>query len=712
MKQRRTILYLLTALVLVGVIAAGAILVRRGAAEAQTKTYDIILDYESLEDMARQSDESVAEWLARFREMGVDKLGLVESSLATLKESHPGVVRLDTVRNQISQMNWEKLYPAPVQQAMTRCTDKEDILVAITDPVIYRWALESYEERCDYPVTAIEGEDGIGYILLQKGPGLVTGKLMAEMPLGVLPEYLTLAEEYDYTVIPRTYPAEELNGMTFTRGVMEDYRQLATPYFIGGGKRIVGNDEPEKTLPELVAFLKETNMTIGVVEASDQSLNLQWEGLDELVKEGDYQAARVFSMWDYIRCRYKWYSYDGPEEITNCLYRAVQERSCRIIYLKMILDGELPEGYNASVDPDLPHVTDPEVYEEMLTELYDRLSAQGYTRETVEPLPLVEIPLVLMLLVAVGAIAAAVLLLNLVVPVPDKISLLLAAAGIVCAAGALVVLPNTGPILLSLGGGIVMPLVGCVGLAELTKPEKQRFHITVAGILGLLFALIVALVGAMFAAAPLSSSAYMLEMELYRGVKIMQLAPLGLFLLYLLKEIIWRKVFDADHVPLQQQKEALCAVADKTVKVRLLFLIAGGILLLAVAAVVMYYYLARTGHSTSVEASTLELELRNILEYYLPARPRTKEFLIGYPCLLLFVWARRKNLLPLGLVFGAGTAIGLTSVVNTLLHIRTLLAVSLVRIFIGALFGLAFGLVVVGVAELLYRLIQKRLRYV
>ena len=61
----------------------------------------------------------------------------------------------------------------------------------------------------------------------------------------------------------------------------------------------------------------------------------------------------------------------------------------------------------------------------------------------------------------------------------------------------------------------------------------------------------------------------------------------------------------------------------------------------------------------------------------------------------------------LPMIFGTGMTIGLVSVVNTFLHIRTPFLLSLLRTGWGILFGLLIGTAVVIVAELIYRLVRR-----
>ena len=78
------------------------------------------------------------------------------------------------------------------------------------------------------------------------------------------------------------------------------------------------------------------------------------------------------------------------------------------------------------------------------------------------------------------------------------------------------------------------------------------------------------------------------------------------------------------------------------------------LVLLMVGGAGGYYYLGRTGNAV-VAVSGLELRLREILESIFLARPRFKEFIIGYPALMVMVyWYRRYRLDLILLVLGFG----------------------------------------------------------
>ena len=133
-------------------------------------------------------------------------------------------------------------------------------------------------------------------------------------------------------------------------------------------------------------------------------------------------------------------------------------------------------------------------------------------------------------------------------------------------------------------------------------------------------------------------------------------------------------------------------------------------MILGVVALAGYYYLARTGHESSVGVSTMELLFRNTLEEALLARPRTKEFLIAFPGVMLAVYCAVRRLPFWTALFGLAGTIGMTSVCNTFMHIRTPLYLGVVRTGYAVLFGIVVGAVMIAGFELLYRIWNRFLK--
>ncbi|MDO5479031.1 MAG: DUF5693 family protein, partial [Clostridia bacterium] len=98
------------------------------------------------------------------------------------------------------------------------------------------------------------------------------------------------------------------------------------------------------------------------------------------------------------------------------------------------------------------------------------------------------------------------------------------------------------------------------------------------------------------------------------------------------------------------------------------------------------YYILRSGNVNTISA--LETAMRNAITAAFPARPRTKEFLIGYPCLVLFFYYVKHyniKLIQWGLAIGA--SILAASVTNTFCHVFADVSVMYMRVVNGVLLG-------------------------
>lgn len=113
-----------------------------------------------------------------------------------------------------------------------------------------------------------------------------------------------------------------------------------------------------------------------------------------------------------------------------------------------------------------------------------------------------------------------------------------------------------------------------------------------------------------------------------------------------------------------------------------------------ILAVLGFMYM-RTGNDNPAAVSGLELKLRDLLDRWLVVRPRTKEFLVGHPALLigLLLWNRNNGTkwrAVAGFLLVVG-AIGQTSIVNTMCHLHTPILLSLTRVAVGLFFGCIIG---------------------
>lgn len=711
---------LLVLLALLGLLASLVPIVNRVQTEESNKYYDYVLDYASLRSMARQSSQTEDEWLDLFRSLGVDKVALSEASALNLHDNAAIPVHAMTVKKAAESYGWENNYPAEVVSWLSESTDVSDAIIWTETAAAYEWMLDAFNVRFENfeAKTYLEGEHG--FIFIQQQENGMKGEKLLDLRLGIWPGTVELIERHGYQIVPRTVTQKDMNGTKFAEAYIDVLKHYNAPYFMNNGDELVGY-ESDEGWDLLVQYLNESGASVAMMEQNDQSQNQTWPGIEDLLNETGYRGIRVFNEWAYIQNRYQYCGYEGPEEITNTFFRAIAERNCKVIFLKMILEPDTDVSWDAD-EKEWVYITDPAEYEKMLADLDTRLAPLGYTRGTVPAMQMEDPSMLLKVVQGIGTAALLVMLFDLFFFIGKRWRTILLVLGALGFAGLAVLKPAMFRLILSMSGGIVMPSLAAVGLCRVLMEKRRtepqaKFGRVLGYTMGIsVLTILAAFCGSLLATSALSQLSYMIEMDLYRGVKIMQLIPIGLFILAYLLVYAYEETGARDavlaHVGPRGEKgrvKRFNAYFAQVMKMPMQLGWFVAIVVIAVAAVflllVFVYYIYRTGNSTTTPET--ELAFRNFLENTLIARPRTKEMLIGWPMLMLFIWSLRRGMKFLPMVFGMGMSIGLVSVVNTFLHIRTPFLLSLLRTGWGILFGLLIGLAAVVIAEGIYRLVRR-----
>jgi len=102
-------------------------------------------------------------------------------------------------------------------------------------------------------------------------------------------------------------------------------------------------------------------------------------------------------------------------------------------------------------------------------------------------------------------------------------------------------------------------------------------------------------------------------------------------------------------------------------------------------------YIMRSGNITFIKPSETEDIWRTFLEDLLIARPRYKEFLIGYPACLFFLFFRLRNSFEILPVLSLFIQMGQVSLLNTFCHFHSPLAMTILRCINGLWTGIIIG---------------------
>ncbi len=685
----------------------------RWQVEAANKTYDVILDYTELEWMAEQSDHDTAWWLKEFHDMGVSQVGLTEENLTTLMENSPLNVTATVMDEIMQDAGWREEYPEAFAAGIEDFgVDRFDVLVEAEGKEAVDFVVPALRER--FPAESFfcyqEGDsayilmDGTAGDALYGGKGaytntknkgfveredLLSSKLMY-VSLGLLPEKVEAIQAAGMAIVPRTLCYAGHNDTRYAQASVAGYEKhgITPAYIIAGGEALLGYDEGGDFVRD---YMERTGASLGMIETNVQRENIKQTGVEETAQATGCNAVRVFSMWDYVQYRYAYYGYEGAEEVANCIYRAIVERNIRAVYFKMV----------KATDDLHVYITDPEVYRDLFDSLDQRLAAHGISRGRASVMEDYQVPSLALLAVGLGAGVGGALLPDTFLPMKRKWTLLLTGAAVVCVAGAWKVLPNSFRLLASFASAVVFACLAAAFFLMAAKRTGQKLDQN-AGLLKILprsiailaIAAAISMAGAMMTAAPLSSTGFMLEMGIFRGVKAAQLLPLAFFCLLF---VSYYGLFEKDRKNDHLDPRDIFTALGWTIPM-------WAVLLMAAVGLAGYYYLARTGHETGVTISDTEMIFRNDLEYLLLARPRTKEFLVAFPGIMLAVYCAVRRLPFWTALFGLAGTIGLTSVCNTFMHIRTPLYLGFVRTAYSLLLGILVGALMIAGFELLLRL--------
>ncbi|MCL1941176.1 MAG: DUF5693 family protein [Synergistaceae bacterium] len=248
-----------------------------------------------------------------------------------------------------------------------------------------------------------------------------------------------------------------------------------------------------------------------------------------------------------------------------------------------------------------------------------------------------------------------------------KISVKHTAAFILCAAFVLPAMFYSQRVSV-LVGALVSVLIVVEASIVAMNPKRANFYSMLEGF-------VIAVMGGLSIAALFSEPLYMLRIRAFSGVKMTLMLPPVLVLLYDLHRRI--------------HPESLRETLSRPPLWGELML-AG--VLLAGAGIILF----RSDNVRVVPG--LEARAREFLERTLVARPRNKEILLGFPCLIFYYYAMRKGMWPhYREVLRLGVVMGFSSVVNSFCHFHTPLFFILIRQFNGLWVGVAIGILSVAV---------------
>lgn len=522
--------------------------------------------------------------------------------------------------------------------------DMKNTYLIMRDEEVYRYLLTQIEAKKKY---IFKDESNSDYYILGAH---FTARELEKLGLGFMPKDINAVKEAGMGFVPRLREWSDASPPDID--ILVD--SLKT---VPNLKIITFNDTVIPGAANL-PYLAEKISTLQVPVGSFEFFNQQ--GLQTLALMMGKNMVRGHSISEEEMLAY------SPATALERYTLAVSERNIRFLFVRLF-------GLNY---PD----TALEGALKLISAVKSGIEKEGFMVGQASVIPSLPFSRLIIFLIGLGVIGGGIIMMNALFPL--RLTALLGVLGIAGWLGLLYVTPDLARKGFALLSVVIFPVIG-----TFTVLDKEGRKLGGA-VLALIKLSCISLIGAVIMTGLLADRAFMLKIDAFTGVKLAHVLPLILVCAY----IILR-----DTKPLKKAAEFFnWPIQAKH--------ILGGIFLLGVLGI----YIIRTGNTGTMFVSSLETMLREGMDRLMGVRPRTKEFLIGHPAMLLVLYYG-YDFKKLALVlFGV---IGQISLVNTYAHIHTPLVISLIRSFHGMWLGIAIGTAAVIILNYALKLFAGRMRF-
>lgn len=640
-------------LVVLGIIAAIPVIYDRYRTESSSNNVELVYNYRGLVETASYQahpEEYLQQQLDQLKAAGVTSMAMFESTLDDFKKSR-----------RIMMFN------AGDVASMTKS------VIPTNDN--YTYILFTNEENAGRLSPLIEDTfTGIGIGVKpwefngQKGLILETSPEDAVLkPMQPDPIAFEMLRSKGFNIVPRMS-----DSLPYNQEAMD---KLLAYYQANGVKRVLFEGDSVKgfndneDMNSLQGFANLLNQ-YGIGIAAIENLKQPQKGLSKLAYDTDYNVARLYSLSDRDAAAL------SPETIADRFALATKDRNIRMLYINVAPSRNMTKAtITDSVDNIVKTLQEPgnaikqmenngfKMGQAGAFHIYDS-AGQRYFK----------------MVVVLGGVAFVALLVSYFIPALTLIAFVL---GLIGSAGLYVLKPTLFEQALALLVAISAPTIAVLlAVRKLNEMNAANAGLTSGrrlahAVVTYIKTAIISLSAIPFVIALLNNITYSLVLNQFRGVSLLHLAPIGLIAIYV---VLYR-----GGKPLQQIGKLF------RTPITLTWVVAAGVI-----GVLGLYYLSRTGNGGSV--SSIEMTLRTVLENTFHVRPRNKE-LVAHALFLLgiFVSLRYRNVVYL-MIFAV---IGQLSMVDTFAHIHSPMKISFVRDLLGLGLGFIFGLIAIGVWQVL-----------
>lgn len=680
----------LIAVIVLGLVCALWLNMTRHTIEQKNNTVEMALEYENVRRLAALEGLPEAEVLQKFKAAGVNTIMIFDTTLNRLaKHGVIDVATDESLRKDMALGNKGGVFEPVIANGLVQINAA--YIAEKEDKETFSDVLEDLRLRYGEARVKVVAEQPTR-IAMVLGSTAIIPEYRYDEPFGLLQAPLGLpradmrrvaAAGFNVAVRPQNYVgvSEKQIDAIFQRIADSGVKVHA---YMPCGKEVVGY--PDK-IGYMGKKMREQNMNLVMLEHYTQLRFANIDGMVELSEANNYNAARSYVIDELEQKKIT---------VGTALHRWAitdEERNIRVNYLRPFF---LPRDGKDLMTLNLEYVRN----------IRDSVKARGYEidkagvfadNKSAEYAPYFPNKIYFLPIVA-AVLAGVTMYLSLVFGLSKSKELMLWA--ILTAVGCGIMMVGRGLLLrqmLALAAAVVFPVLSMNVIFDIwdknKKDDTSIVMIIVYGLWQLALAITLSLVGAAFLSGILTDTRFLLEIDIYRGVKLTFMLPIILVaMLYVQRYRILQQLTNKlDHPVAALNKLANTSLTFKHVAV------------LFVILIILLYFVGRSGHTGGVPVPAIELKMRAFLEQVMYARPREKEFMVGHPAFFLAVMAAYRmapRLWQFALVCAA--VIGQGSLVQTFCHMRTPVVMSFVRALDGYAVGVVFGIVgVVALAAVL-----------
>jgi hypothetical protein len=641
----------LFAVLIIGLLACLMVAVRREFHEHRANRVEIVMDDQDFQSLARSYAYDQRAFLIALRRAGLTSLAVQEElggqvSSAPEAAFYAGTALLDQARLTGFRD------PVFARLAVHGIRSDEVYLVAYDAPTAARYARQLPLKFSARAVRVLRAKLPVVYAIRTQPDYFGT------VGLGLPDDRVALARELGLALVPRLqnderFRAPQIDALLHD-GIAGNHAH--TVVFFGLRNQVLGYPD---NIDAAADAMRAEKLNFGTIETYD--VKQDQAGNESLAKDLPNETVRVQAISKVEQDKLR------PEEIVQRYDLGVRERNVRVVYLR-------PFGHQwAGRSIEATNV-------ELVRQIAQGVRAAGLRLGPASPFDRFDTRWWEIALASL-AVPAILLLLLLEFGYADpRWAIAVVAVDVLLVLGGFAVHHDMAARkLLALIGAIAFPIAAFVAIAPaLRAPRAPSTGAAILdGLRVLAIATLVTLGGVLVVVGLLSTPLTMLEVDRFSGVRLVLIAPPLVFLLLYLFVPRW----GSNVTPRQ------LAVAPVTV----LQLVAGIVVLGA-----GYLVLVRSGNQSDIAPSGLELALRAHLTTLLEVRPRFKEFVVGFPALMLAGALLPSDRARWGWLFALAIGVGLGDVVDTFSHLHTALAVSLLRLVNGAVIGAIVGAIAIG----------------